>query len=79
MPPNTTTPSTKEEYVGKAPYTAAEKQFIKDNWGDEYHFLRTYAMSIHIEEDREEGRAIARTLMKREQEEQEERARQSGN
>ncbi|KAK3392788.1 hypothetical protein B0H63DRAFT_504839 [Podospora didyma] len=45
------------------PYTDEEKDWIKQNFGDEYHFLLIHGLSIHKEEDREDGRTIARTLM----------------
>lgn len=66
MPPKTTAPSTTNgaAYSGTAPYTAAEKQWLKDAWVDEFHFLRAYGLSIYKEEDREEGRAIVRAFMK---------------
>ncbi len=44
-------------------YTAEEKKWLKDNWGDEFHFLRAYALSIYKEEDRDEGRRIVRGFM----------------
>lgn len=49
--------------TGSAPYTSEEKQWLKDNFGDEYHFLLCYGLSIYKEDDREEGRAIARGMM----------------
>ena len=56
-----------DEYLGGPPYTAAEKAWLKKWWGDEFHFLRAYQLSIHSEEDREEGRAIARTFIRNDQ------------
>lgn len=50
-------------YTASAPYTAAEKQWLNDNFGGEFHFLLAYGLSIHKEDDREEGRAIARAMM----------------
>jgi hypothetical protein len=51
-----------------APYTAAEKQWLKDEWRDEYHFLRAYRLSIYKDEDREEGRAIVRAYIREDDE-----------
>ncbi|KAK4541571.1 hypothetical protein LTR36_007868 [Oleoguttula mirabilis] len=45
------------------PYTAVEKAFIKDNFRDEFHFLRDHGLSIYKDEDRDEGRRIARAIM----------------
>lgn len=52
------------EYVGKAPYTAEEKQWVKGNFKSEFHMLRSYGQSIYKEDDREEGRAMVREFMK---------------
>lgn len=41
----------------------SEKQWLKENWGGEFKFLRAYGLSIHKEEDREEGRLILRAMM----------------
>ncbi|KAL8915366.1 MAG: hypothetical protein Q9171_000236 [Xanthocarpia ochracea] len=49
--------------LGSAPLTKSEKTWLKDNFGDEFHFLRAYGLSIYEEEDREEGRRILRALM----------------
>jgi hypothetical protein len=56
--------STNNVYKRTAPYTAAEKQWLKDEWRDEYHFLRAYRLSIYKDEDREEGRAIVRACIR---------------
>lgn len=45
------------------PYTAGEKAWLKRHWGDEFHCLRAYELSIYKEEDRAEGRSIVRALM----------------
>ena len=45
------------------PYTAKEKRWLKKNFGGEFRFLRMYALSIYDEDEREEGRAIARGFM----------------
>ena len=47
----------------EAPYTAAEKAWLKKHYGGEFHFLAVYGLSIYKEEDREEGRGIARAMM----------------
>jgi hypothetical protein len=46
-----------------APYTAEETAFLKMNYGSEFHFLIQHGLKIHLEEDREEGRAILRAVM----------------
>lgn len=45
-------------------YTAEEKKWLKDNYGNEFHFLSSYLLNIHKDEDREEGKLILRGLMK---------------
>lgn len=45
------------------PYTAEEKRWLKDNYRGEFHFLMAHGLSVYKEEDREEGRRIARALM----------------
>ena len=47
------------------PYTAEEERWLKDAYGGEYHFLASYQLSIFKEDDREEGRRIARGLVER--------------
>ncbi|KAL8735800.1 MAG: hypothetical protein Q9166_000664 [cf. Caloplaca sp. 2 TL-2023] len=44
------------------PLTQAEKQWLKDNYGDEFDFLRQHGLSIYKDEQREEGRRILRVL-----------------
>ena len=44
-------------------YTSDEKQWLKKHWGDEFRFLRDYGLSIYDEEQRAEGRQLARQLM----------------
>lgn len=44
------------------PYTNEEKAYLKENWGDEYHFLLDHGLSIHKDEDRLEGRSILRAF-----------------
>lgn len=44
------------------PYTADEKAYLKENWRDEYHFLRDFGLNIYKEEDRAEGRQILRVF-----------------
>lgn len=41
----------------------SEKQWLKSHFGNEFHFLQQHGLSIHKEEDREEGRAILRRFM----------------
>lgn len=43
-------------------YTELEKAWLKENYRDEFHFLRDQGLSIYKEEDREEGRLIMRAL-----------------
>ncbi|KAJ4364052.1 hypothetical protein N0V83_009507 [Neocucurbitaria cava] len=47
-----------------ASYTAEETAFLKKNYGSEFHFLTQHGLKIHVEEDREEGRAILRAIMR---------------
>ena len=49
--------------ASEPPYNTAEKEWLKQHWGDEFHFLRAYGLNIHREEDREEGRSIARAMI----------------
>ncbi len=44
-------------------YTPAEQQWLRTNYGNEYHFLLIYCLKISNDEDREEGRAILRAMM----------------
>jgi len=45
-------------------YTPEEEKWLKKNYGSEYKFLRAHRLSIYKEEDRDGGRAIARTLIR---------------
>ncbi|KAH7375178.1 hypothetical protein B0T11DRAFT_323239 [Plectosphaerella cucumerina] len=45
------------------PLTAEEKAWLNKHYGGEFHFLHSYGLSIHKEEDREEGRRIVRGLI----------------
>lgn len=47
-----------------APYTAEETAFLKKNYRSEFHFLFQHGLRISDEEDREEGRAILRAIMR---------------
>jgi hypothetical protein len=47
-----------------ASYTAEETAFLKKTYGSEYHFLMQHGLQIYKEEDREEGRAILRAVMR---------------
>jgi hypothetical protein len=49
---------------GEKPLNASEKAYLKDNFGDEFHFLRDHELKIYKEEDRSEGRAILRAFQK---------------
>lgn len=49
--------------ASEPPYTTTEKEWLKQHWGDEFHFLQAYGLNIHKEEDREEGRSIARAII----------------
>ncbi|KAK3291703.1 uncharacterized protein B0H64DRAFT_445735 [Chaetomium fimeti] len=44
-------------------YTEAEKSWLKREWGGEFKFLTAHGLSIYKDEDREEGRRIARAMM----------------
>ena len=44
-------------------FTAAEKKWLKDNYGGEFRFLRDHGLSIYEEDDRAEGQAIMRAMM----------------
>ena len=46
------------------PYTAEERRWLRENIGNEYHFLRGHQLSIYKEDDRAEGRLIVRAVMK---------------
>lgn len=50
--------------TGDAPYTAEEKRWLKECWENEFHFMAQYGLSIYKDEDRIEGRRIARAMMK---------------
>ncbi|RYP66737.1 hypothetical protein DL771_007617 [Monosporascus sp. 5C6A] len=44
-------------------YSEAEKQWIKEHYGNEFRFLLQHGLSIYKEEDRDEGRDIVKGLM----------------
>ncbi|KAK3298808.1 uncharacterized protein B0H64DRAFT_439248 [Chaetomium fimeti] len=44
-------------------YTAKEKEWLKRHWDGEFKFLASYGLSIYDEDDREEGRRIARAMI----------------
>ena len=44
-------------------YTVEEKEWLKENWGGEFRFLRAHLLKMHDEEDRAEGRRIVRAMM----------------
>ncbi|KAK4221689.1 hypothetical protein QBC38DRAFT_338319, partial [Podospora fimiseda] len=45
-------------------YEPEEKQWLKDNFGGEFHLLPNYRLSIYDEDERDEGRDIVRGMMK---------------
>ncbi|RSL87027.1 hypothetical protein CEP51_002490 [Fusarium floridanum] len=49
----------------------SERAWLKEHWGNEFKFLAAYELSIYKDEDREEGRAIMRTMMAKEKESKE--------
>jgi len=49
--------------VDAPPYTTAEKKWLSTHWGGEFKFLQAYQLSIHDEDDREEGRRIVRAFI----------------
>ena len=55
--------NTGARWLAVKPYTDAEKVWLKQNYKDEYHFLLQHGLSIYKDEDREDGRAMARSLM----------------
>ena len=61
-------PSSKTQ-ANNPPLTAAEKEWLKANHRDEFHFLRDHGLSIYKEEDREEGRSMIRAFMKEDEDE----------
>ncbi|RMD42800.1 hypothetical protein DV735_g2352, partial [Chaetothyriales sp. CBS 134920] len=46
------------------PYTAEERQWLKTHYGNEYHFLTSFGLSLYNEADRDEGRAITLPMVK---------------
>ena len=50
-----------KEYI--PPYTAEEKAWLKQHYGNEFKFLQQHGLSIHKDEDRETGRQIVRTFL----------------
>jgi hypothetical protein len=58
------TPSHQNESIRpETPYTAAEKQWLKARYGNEFRFLRRYQLSLCRKKEREEGRRILRALI----------------
>jgi hypothetical protein len=49
---------------GDALYSAEEKAWLKTHYDGEFKFLRVHGLSIYKEEDRDDGRSIARAMMK---------------
>ncbi|KAI0012061.1 hypothetical protein F4779DRAFT_615013 [Xylariaceae sp. FL0662B] len=56
------------EAGGGNKYTAEERKWLKDHYGNEFKFLLQYGLSIYKDEDRDEGRAIVRALMQEDKE-----------
>jgi len=50
-------------HISQGGYTQEEKAWLKEAYGNEYHFLHSMGLKIFKEEDREEGRTILRALM----------------
>jgi hypothetical protein len=48
-----------------APYTEVEKAWLQRGWKAEFKFLAAHGLSIYKEEDRDEGRRIARAMMEK--------------
>ena len=55
--------STGARWEAKRPYTDVEKAWLNKHFSSEFAFLRQYGLSIHKDEDREEGKRILRTFM----------------
>ncbi|KAK4155335.1 hypothetical protein C8A00DRAFT_42055 [Chaetomidium leptoderma] len=53
----------KAEAAPSAPYQEEEKGWLKREWGGEFKFLTAHGLSIYKEEDRDEGRRMARAMM----------------
>lgn len=68
MSSSNTSQGNTSSYLGSAPYTAAEKKWLNKNYGGEFKFLMTFGLKMYNEEDREEGRAIARSFMQDDEE-----------
>ena len=51
-------------------YSGEEKEWLKCHFGGEYRFLRTCGLSIFKDEDRLQGRAIAREFMRQDEAEE---------
>ena len=57
-----------------SPYTPAERTWLVNKFGNEFKFLREHGLRIYHDDEREEGRALARTLMRDEHEEEDKQA-----
>ena len=51
-------------YEWEAPLTYEEQQWLDTHFDGEFNFLQIYGLSIYKKEDREEGRAIVRAMMR---------------
>lgn len=50
---------------GVLPLTPEERKWLKDNYRGNFHFLASYGLSVHKEDDVQEGRQILRAIMAR--------------
>ncbi|KAL2260049.1 hypothetical protein VTK26DRAFT_6078 [Humicola hyalothermophila] len=54
----------KAEAAPSAPYTEEEKGWLKREWGGKFKFLTAHGLSIYKDKDRNEGRRMARAVIK---------------
>ena len=52
----------------EGPLSKEEKSWLKKHFGNEFRFLREFGFSIYKEEDRADGRALLRTIMREDEE-----------
>lgn len=64
-PPVVVMPSQTETSNNKQvpPLTTEQRDWLKQNWGNEFKFLQAYGLSICKDEDRLEGREIMRAFI----------------
>ncbi|KAF2016850.1 hypothetical protein BU24DRAFT_431801 [Aaosphaeria arxii CBS 175.79] len=58
--PESTAPTSTTVSDEVPPLTSDEKDYLKRNWGDEYHLLIQHGLSIYKDEDRAVGRELLR-------------------